>query len=92
MDPYAQMAVDIIQAQEALIGPVALMQATSVKGIEVDWDHKQVKIPSNGKQAIDTLVASYSALFGQVSVLVCKQAIGRLASQLKPEELPASLR
>lgn len=92
MDPYAQMAVSIIEAQEALIGPVAIMQASAIQGIQVDWEHKQVQIPSDGMQTIDKLVQAYSSLFGQVSVQVCKEATGRLVNQLKPDQLPVSLR
>jgi len=41
---------------------------------------------------IDGLVEVYKALFGQISVEVCKEAVGRLAQQLSPEQMPASLR
>lgn len=91
---YAELAKSIIKAQENLIGPVAVQQALTVAGLEVKWeDGQSVSLPSNnGSKVIDDLVKKYKQLFGQISVEVCKEAVGRLSQQLSPEQMPASLR
>ena len=93
MDIYAQLAKNIIEAQETLIGPVAVMQAEKVSGLMVDWPHDHdVKVTSKGTDVINDLVAQYKELFGQISVQVCKEAVGRLVGKMAADELPASLK
>lgn len=90
---YDQLAKKIIEAQETLIGPVAVMQAEKVNGLSLDWtnDHT-VKVTDKGTDVINSLVEQYKSLFGQISVEVCKEAVGRLVGQLSADELPASLK
>lgn len=93
MDVYAQLAKNIIEAQETLIGPVAVMQAKKVSGLDIDWDQAHtVAVNGDGTKIIDELVEQYKTLFGQISVQVCKEAVGRLAGKLDPAKLPASLK
>jgi hypothetical protein len=92
MDIYAQMAQKIIAGQELIIGPVAIEQAQSIKGLDLDWGKHEVTISGNGLAIIDLLVEQYQELFGQISVEVCKEAVGRLAQQISPEQMPVSLR
>lgn len=92
MDVYVQIAQKIIAQQETIIGPVAVERAKSVSGMSVDWANHTVTISGNGSKVIDDLVEQYKLLFGQISVEVCKEAVGRLAQQLSPEQMPASLR
>jgi hypothetical protein len=92
MDVFAQIAVKIIAAQEAIIGPVAIEQATRVSGITVDWPKHQVDISGDESKAINKLVEVYKELFGQISVEVSKESAGTLARQLPPDELPEALK
>lgn len=89
---YEELAVSIIEHQESIIGPVAITRASAVEGLQVDWSNKKVTISGESRHVIDELVEQYKALFGQISVEVCKEAVGRLAQQLTGEQLPASLR
>lgn len=89
---YQSLVVNIIEHQESIIGPVAVERATAVKGLTVNWKNKSVSISGEPKSVIDQLVEQYKALFGQISVEVCKEAVGRLAQQLSSEQMPASLR
>ncbi len=92
-DIYAQLAKNIIEAQEGLIGPVAVMQAQKVSGLSIDWDHDHgVTVTEQGAAVIDHLIDQYKELFGQISVEVCKEAAARLVGQLDANELPTSLR
>lgn len=92
MDVYSQLAEQIISHQEDIIGPVAIEQAKSISGLELDWPNKKITITGSPMKVIDELVAQYKVLFGQISVEVCKEAVGRLAQQISPEQMPASLR
>ncbi len=86
MDIYAQIAVKIIAAQEAIIGPVAVEQAKQVTGIHVDWVKQQISIDGDEAAAIDQLVEQYKGLFGQISVEVCKESAAPLARQLSSDD------
>ena len=54
---YAQLAKSIIEAQETLIGPVAIMQAQKVSGLDLDWPHEHsVHVAGKGDKVISDLV------------------------------------
>lgn len=91
-DVYDTLATSIIEHQESIIGPVAVERAKSVSGLAVDWKTKTVQISGDPKNVIDHLVDQYKALFGQISVEVCKEAVGRLGQQMSPDQMPTSLR
>ena len=93
MDTYAQIAEKIIERQESIIGPIAIEQASQVSGLTIDWKAHKVSISASDEaHIIDELVSVYQALFGQISVEVSKEAAHALITQLKPEQLPSSLR
>jgi hypothetical protein len=92
MDIYNEIAEKIIEQQESIIGPVAIEQASQLHELNVDWPNHKVVITGDGQQAINKLVGQYKALFGQISVEVCKEAVARLVSQLPADQLPESLR
>lgn len=92
MDVYAQIAERIIKSQEAIIGPVAIEQASLVHNLSVDWDAHQISIDGNAPKVLEDLVKQYRNLFGQISVEVSKEAVGSLASQLPPNGLPSVLK
>lgn len=92
MDTYSDIAIAIIKEQEKVIGPVAVSQAEQVDGLKVDWKEKKVTISKEPKLVINHLVDQYKTLFGQISVEVCKEAVGRLQQGMSPEQLPTSLR
>jgi hypothetical protein len=92
MDLFSQIAENIIESQEAIIGPVAVEQARQVPNLRLDWDKRQVSIAGNAVTVINNLVAVYQHLFGQISVEVSKQAAAKLISRLPPEQLPEALK
>jgi len=90
MDVYAQIAVKIVQAQEAIIGPVAVEQAERVPHLNIDWSKHEITIDGDEPKAISALVEAYQQLFGQVSKEVSKEAAAPLLGQLQgtlPEAL-----
>lgn len=92
MDVYEQIVEKIIKGQEAIIGPVAIEQAQRVSGLNLDWSNHKVSIDGDEAQVVDSLVAIYKALFGQISVEVSKEAASSLLSRLEGKELPEALK
>lgn len=92
MDVYAQIAVKIIQGQEAIIGPVAVEQAQQVDGLSIDWSKHEVSIKGNETNALESLIQKYKDLFGHISVEVSKQAAAALMSKIPADSLPESLK
>ena len=92
MDIFAILVVQIIKEQENIIGPIALEQALKVPGLKLNWQKHEVSLEGNKIQLLENLVNQYRALFGQASVEVCKEAVGRYRTQLSPDQLPQALR
>lgn len=92
MDVYAQIAVKIIKAQEAIIGPVAVEQAQQIRSLQINWPQQKISINGNKSAAINQLVKKYQDLFGQISVEVSKEAAASLIGQLRQDQLPEALK
>lgn len=92
MDIFAVLVEQIIKEQEMIIGPIALEQARKVPGLKVDWQQHKVSLEGNKTQILENLVDQYKDLFGQASIEVCKEAIGRYRNQFSPDQLPQTLR
>jgi hypothetical protein len=92
MDVYAQIVRKIIEQQEAIIGPVAIEQASRVPNLSVDWPNHEIKVSGDQAAVVDSLVRQYEHLFGRLSVEVCKDATLQLVSQLPPEKQPKTLK
>lgn len=91
MDVFADIAGKIIQAQENIIGPLAIEQAKKVNGLSVDWTKHEIEITGNKKTVLESLVGQYGRLFGRASIEVCKEAVKNLVQQIPKDQLPPSL-
>lgn len=89
---YSQIASQIIQQQESIIGPIAVERAMRVDGLAIDWSAKKVQILGEPKNTIENLVRQYQELFGEISVEVCKEAAATSISQLPADQIPALLK
>ncbi len=93
MNIYAQIAVKIIKAQEAIIGPVAVEQAERVNNLAIDWTKHEVSINSEDEVSVlEELIEKYQDLFGQISVEVSRESAASLLSQLHGDQLPEALK
>jgi len=61
----------------AIIGPMAISQANLSHDIIVDPNLTEVKVTTNGKQALNKLINTYAELFGHISVEVSREAVGK---------------
>jgi hypothetical protein len=95
MTIFQQITIKIIKEQELIIGPVAWSEARKVSGLHiVDQKQGDVTIDDGGQEKgiIDQLVARYERLFGRASHEVCREAVSGILVDLKPEEVPMSLK
>lgn len=88
---YEQIVVAIIKQQESIIGPMSLKWANKVEGMSINWQSKSVTFNTDPTEAVDALVHQYEALFGQLSVDVCKEAAAYYVPQLDPLSVPKLL-
>ena len=93
MTVLADVVVQIIKRQEAVIGPLAWKEAGRVQGLHVEGASRTVEMTEpDQKVVVDRLVAQYERLFGKASHLVCREAASGLLATMSPSEIPSSLR
>lgn len=91
MDPVAQAASKIIKEQQAIIGPIALVQAKKVAGFNIS-SSDDITITGSKKQALESLVRQFEKLFGKASVQVCKDAFAPFSEKIPAGDVPDILR
>lgn len=90
---FEKIAGRIIQEQEVIIGPIAWSEARKVAGLViVDQKTGAVELQGDPVKSINQLVAQYERLFGRASREVCKDAVRNLVVDMKPNDIPSSLR
>lgn len=87
----SSITIQIIRAQEQVIGPVAIQQASKVSGLKVDWSKKEAVIDGDSKKVLSDLISQYEHLFGQASVEVCKDAVKNMIDEVPKDQLPSVL-
>jgi translation initiation factor 2 alpha subunit (eIF-2alpha) len=88
-----QIALRIIKAQEMIIGPLAWDEAKKVSGfLVIDQKKEEVSFNGDAKEILNKLVVQYEHLFGRASDEVCKEAVQDLIAEMKPDEVPESLK
>lgn len=74
---YENLINAVVNQQKEIIGPIALVQAKSIKGLKVESGHV-VFTSENPKKTLEDLVCSYANLFGKASVELSKEAIEKV--------------
>ena len=92
MDTILNIPIRIIKEQELVIGPLAWDEARKVSGLMVDQEHNLASFAGDGKDVINRLVAQYERIFGPASHAVCHDAVQDIIAEMKPEEVPESLK
>ena len=75
----------------AIIGPVAIMQANNVKGLSVTATGK-VEIEGDPIKKIEQLVKAYEVLIGPVAITIAKRAIKPFLEKNKGLKIPQKLK
>lgn len=91
MEKYELLAYGIIRFQKDIIGPVAIDQAKTVNGLVIEGGADKVKIKSDGKKVIESLVNLYANLFGNASIEVCRDVVREIGN-FSENDLPDVLR
>lgn len=78
---YKRLVDTIINAQVAIIGPIATEISSKVDGIN-----------NPSKEILEALVKQYEMLFGQASVETCKDAIKDIVMENNDIDLPEILK
>lgn len=87
-----QLAIHkIIEEQELIVGPIALVQARKVAGLKIT-DTGETYVSGDAKDVLGHLVEQYEHLFGRASIEVCKDAIREVKPPLSQDDLPEILR
>jgi hypothetical protein len=92
LNQFPQIALRIIRAQETVIGPLAWDEANEVKGFHVDQKTEKVSFDGDQKDILNKLVVQYEHIFGLASDAVCREAVQDIIVEMKPDEVPESLR
>jgi hypothetical protein len=95
MSIYDQIAVKIIKEQELLMGPIAWNEAGKVKGLRVIDKNKGdvlIEDPKDSNMVLDNLVKRFEHLFGRAGREVCREAVSAMVADLKPSQVPSSLK
>lgn len=91
-DSIEQLAGIIIREQEAVIGPLAWLEAKKVTGLQLDVHTHEVHVQGDAREVLEALVKQYERLFGPASREVCREAIQPLRSQIPDDQIPAVLK
>lgn len=82
----------IIEHQQMVMGPLALVQANKVSGLRAsDGDNITVEIKGDVKAVLTELVKKYEEMFGRASIEVCRDAVKEVKPPVPPDELPEIL-
>lgn len=77
------------------MGPMAWYEAGKVKGLNIKDKEKGLVIidqNTDGNLVVDNLVDRFGQLFGRAGREVCKEAVGSLIAELKPSQIPNTLK
>lgn len=74
---YENLINAVVNQQKEIIGPIALVQAKSIKGLKIE-NNKVTFTSQNPKKTLEELVYSYADLFGKASIELSKEAIVKI--------------
>ena len=87
------MALKIINCKEQIIGPLAWLLAGKVTGLVIlNIDEPHFESTYDPKSVIDSLVGKYEYLFGKLGIIECREAVANIIRNIKPSDIPESLR
>lgn len=88
---YKKIINSIVKGTNAIIGPVAIVQANNIKGLKVNAT-RNVDIKGNPTKKIEQLVDGYEVLIGPVAVTIAKRAVRPFLEKNKNLKIPKKLK
>ena len=96
VDIFNEIAIRIIQEQEAIIGPLAWSEAEKVPSLHITNPNKGEEevhvVDPDPRKTINELVERYEKLFGRLSRDVSREATSDLTADIPAEDVPTCLK
>jgi hypothetical protein len=87
---YEKMIITIVNQTAQIIGPVAIMQANNIKGLEVTAAG-DISIRGNPAKKIGDLIKAYEILIGPVATTIAKRGIQKILEKNPKLKIPKEL-
>jgi len=87
---YEKLAKAIIDRVRKVIGPVAIIQANTVKGLKASKEKVQIK--GNHQKIISDLVDAYKIIMGEIGVSLAKKGAEPILQQHPRLKVPDELK
>ncbi len=90
MEVYEILAKAIIDEVNRIVGPVAIMQANTVKGLKATT--KKVQIKGDPIKIISNLIEAYKTIMGDVAITLAKRGAKAILEKNPGLKVPKELR
>ena len=87
---YEKLVKAIIDQTKSIIGPVAIMQANTVKGLEATTT--KARITGDPLKVISNLINAYKTIIGSVAITLAKKAAKSIIEKNPKLKVPKELR
>ena len=87
---YEKLVKAIIDQTKSIIGPVAIMQANTVKGLEATTT--KARITGDPLKVISNLINAYKTIIGGVAITLAKKAAKSIIEKNPKLKVPKELR
>ncbi len=90
MEIYEILAKAIIDEVNRIVGPVAIMQANTVKGLNATT--KKIQIKGDPIKIISNLIEAYKTIMGDVAITLAKRGAKAILEKNPGLKVPKELR
>ena len=87
---YEKLAKAIIEEIKDVIGPVAIVQANTVKGLKAST--RKIQITRDPTKVISELVDAYKTIIGDVAITIAKKGAKSILEKNPKLKVPKELR
>jgi len=88
---YEEIVVAIVEQIDRVIGPVAIVQANTIKGLKVTA-LGDVDIKGNPVDKIKQLIKAYEVLIGPVAITIAKKGVQKILEKNPNLKIPIVLK
>jgi len=87
---YKKVIIAIVNQTNQIIGPVAIVQANTVKGLKVTATG-EIGIKGNPIEKIRKLIRAYEIIIGPVAITIAKNGIQKIVEKNPKLKIPKEL-